>query len=107
MVLFGKRRRPAAARQPAKRATPAPSETYVVAYDQMLKGNKLSRRGRPIRQVAVVVNGTVTLVTSGDTVDRKTYEALVLAGVLPGDERSVVPEVLEASEAAGLDTTEA
>ena len=76
---------------------------YVVAYEQMLKGNKLSRRGRPIRQVAIVVSGTVQLVTSGDMVDRKTYEALILAGVLEGDEQSVVPEVLEASEAIEVD----
>ena len=49
----------------------------------MLKGNKLTRRGRPIRQVAIVVEGTVKLVTSGDRVDRRTYDALIESGVLP------------------------
>lgn len=58
-------------------------ELYVVAYESMLKGNKVLRKGKPIRQVAIVVEGTVRLVTSGDRVDRRTFEALIGAGVLP------------------------
>jgi len=48
----------------------------------MMKGNKLVRRGKPIRQAAVVVEGTVRLVTSGDKVNRRTYDALIAAGIL-------------------------
>jgi len=97
-VFFGKRRRSAAVQQPVRPPGSVPPEMFVVAYEQMLKGNKLLRRGRPIRQVAIVVQGTVKLITSGDAVDRKTYEALVLSGVLPGGEEIVLPDVLEAVE---------
>ncbi len=45
----------------------------------MLKGAELTRRGRRIRQYAVMVGGMMHLVTSGDTVDRSTYEALLSA----------------------------
>ena len=73
---------------------------FHVEYDRMLKGNKLSRRGRPIRQVAVVVNGTVTLITSGDMVDRKTYEALVAAGALATDGAAIPVELPEVDDTA-------
>ena len=98
-MLFGKRRG-SAPTGPHSPAYPAVEpELYVVAYENMLKGNKVSRRGKPIRQVAVVVEGTVRLVTSGDKVDRRTYEALIGAGVLPppGQSRNsepMAPEVL-------------
>jgi hypothetical protein len=82
-VLFGKRREgaPGGAGAPAYPAVEP--EMYVVSYESMLKGNKVLRRGKPIRQVAIVVEGTVKLVTSGDRVDRRTYDALIGAGVLP------------------------
>ncbi len=97
-VLFGKRRQSPAARPSGSAPGGAAADTYVVAYERMLKGNQLLRRGRPIRQVAIVVHGTAKLVTSGDMVDRKTYEALVLAGVLAADDVPAVPDVLEADE---------
>lgn len=106
-MLFGKRRRHAATRPPGQTPVRAQPEEFVVAYEQMLKGSTLTRRGRPIRQVAVVVQGTVRLITSGDTVDRKTYEALVLAGVLPGDEKAAVPDVLEDGAAVTEETGDA
>ena len=93
-MLFGKRRSSAATRQSGREQHSPQPEMFTVAYERMLKGNKLSRRGQPIRQAAVVVRGTVTLITSGDSVDRKTYEALISAGVLAPDGDSVVPEVL-------------
>lgn len=82
-MLFGKRREgaPGGARGPAYPAVEP--EMYVVSYENMLKGNKVMRRGKPIRQVAIVVEGTVKLITSGDRVDRRTYDALIGAGVLP------------------------
>lgn len=82
-MLFGKRRDlPPSGKDGGPRPTVEP-ELYVVAYESMLKGNKVLRKGKPIRQVAIVVEGTVRLVTSGDRVDRRTFEALIGAGVLP------------------------
>lgn len=83
-MLFGRRSESAPAVQQTGRGrgTIEP-ERYVVSYENMRKGNKLSRRGIPIRQVVVVVDGTVRLVTSGDAVDRATYAALIESGVLP------------------------
>jgi len=81
-VLFGNRNPQTAAREGGARSAIEP-EMYLVAYESMLKGNKLLRKGKPIRQVAIVVEGSVRLVTSGDRVDRRTYEALVGAGILP------------------------
>ena len=98
-MLFGKRRRIAPVQQTGRSAVSVPPEMYVVAYERMLKGNKLSRRGRPIRQVAVVVHGTVKLITSGDAVDRKTYEALILSGAIAADEGIPLPGKLATAEA--------
>ena len=82
-MLFGKRRDlPTTGKEGGARPAVEP-ELYVVAYESMLKGNKVLRKGKPIRQVAIVVEGTVRLVTSGDRVDRRTFEALIGAGVLP------------------------
>lgn len=82
-MFFGKRRSvPPTGKDSGARPAVEP-ELYVVAYESMLKGNKLFRKGKPIRQVAVVVEGTARLVTSGDRVDRRTFDALIGAGVLP------------------------
>jgi len=58
------------------------SELIRIDFDMMKKGTVLQRRGKPIRQCGVTVSGSTRLVTSGDTVDRKTYDALVAAGVI-------------------------
>lgn len=81
-MLFGKRRETAPAGRGSAAYPVVEPELYLVAYEHMLKGNKLVRRGKPIRQAAVVVEGTARLVTSGDRVDRRTYEALIIAGIL-------------------------
>ncbi len=60
----------------------AESEHYTISYDMMMKGADVLRRGRKVRQFAVMVGGTMHLVTSGDTVDRDTYRALVAAGAV-------------------------
>jgi hypothetical protein len=57
-------------------------EMFRIDYDMMLKGSINTRRGKPIRQYGVTVDGATRLITSGDLVDRKTYEALVAAGVV-------------------------
>jgi hypothetical protein len=57
-------------------------ELFRIDFDMMLKGSINTRRGKPIRQYGVTVNGATRLVTSGDLVDRQAYEALVAAGVV-------------------------
>ena len=58
------------------------AELIRIDFEMMKKGSILQRRGKPIRQCGVTVSGSTRLVTSGDSVDRKTYEALVAAGVI-------------------------
>lgn len=58
---------------------------FVVPFERMLKGTVMERDGVQIRQFGVYVDGVVRLVTSGDMVDRETYEALVAAGALEPD----------------------
>jgi len=55
---------------------------YRIEFDMMKKGAVLQRRGKPIRQFAVTVNMSTRVVTSGDVVDRETFEALVAAGAV-------------------------
>jgi len=55
---------------------------YRIEFDMMKKGAILQRRGKPIRQFAVTVNMSTRVVTSGDVVDRETFEALVAAGAV-------------------------
>lgn len=63
---------------------------YRIEFDMMKKGAVLQRRGKPIRQFAVTVNMSTRVVTSGDVVDRDTFEALVAAGAVDR-----APEVLD------------
>ncbi len=58
----------------------------------MLKGSVHKRRKGPVRQYGVTVNGSTRLVTSGDTVDRETYQALLAAGAIrPATAGSAAP----------------
>lgn len=61
----------------------AKPELFLISFDQMLKGAFHERNGRRIRQFGVTVRGSTMLVTSGDTVDRETYEALLAAKAIP------------------------
>ncbi len=81
-MLFGKKRDSVTGGRGGAVYPSVEPELYVVAYENMQKGNKLVRRGKPIRQAAVVVDGTVKLITSGDKVERRTYDALIAAGIL-------------------------
>lgn len=57
----------------------------------MMKKGHIIRRGRAeVRQIGVTVNGSTHLVTSGDLVDRETYEALLAADIIrkPGESES-------------------
>ena len=57
-------------------------QLYHIDYDMMLKGSIYQRRKGPVRQYGVTVNGSTRLVTSGDTVDQETYNALLAAGAI-------------------------
>lgn len=48
----------------------------------MLKGSIYQRKTGSVRQYAVTVNGSTRVVTSGEAVDRATYEALLKAGAI-------------------------
>ncbi len=81
-------------RKRSKRSIPPPHRThqtdasanpggfYAIEYDMMLKGAVTKRHGVPVRQFGVYVNGSIRLVTSGDHVDRDTYEALIAEGAI-------------------------
>ena len=58
------------------------AEFYHIAFDMMVKGAIVKRRSGPVRQFGVTVDGSTRLVTSGDTVDRDTYEALLAMGAI-------------------------
>lgn len=64
---------------------------FIVPFERMLKGTVSERGGTPIRQYGVYVDGVVRLVTSGDMVDRETYDALIAAGAIEPDP-GYVPE---------------
>lgn len=55
---------------------------YRIEFDMLKKGSVLRRRGKPIKQFAVTVHTSTRVVTSGDVVDRDTYDALVAAGAV-------------------------
>lgn len=55
---------------------------YKIDFDLMVKGSVGKRNGKPIRQFGVTIDGSTRLVTSGDVVDRKTYEALLAVGAI-------------------------
>lgn len=82
-MLFGRRnksnRRPPHLRNDAEVAE---RDFYTIDYDMMVKGSIYKRRNGLVRQFGVTVNGSTRLVTSGDTVDRATYRALLQAGAL-------------------------
>ncbi len=62
--------------------TPMESETFLIEREMMLKGTDVPRGNKIVRQFAVMVNGSVHVVTSGDRVNRAVYEALLEAGAI-------------------------
>ena len=81
-MFFGKKRKGgkgAGGKRGAADANPDSQELFLIEIDMMLKGNTFKRPQGTVRQCAVTVDGATRLVTSGDTVDRDTYDALVLA----------------------------
>jgi hypothetical protein len=79
--------------------TPERQQFFQIDLEMMLKGSFCKRHKKTVRQFGVTVNGATRLVTSGDMVDRETYEALRAAGAI----RSDIPGPLDADhEAPGL-----
>lgn len=81
-MLFRKRQRP---QQGEAGAAGADAPGYQIDFDMMLKGNVYKRPSGQVRQFGVTVRGSTRLVTSGDWVDRDTYEALIEAGAVRPD----------------------
>ncbi len=61
-------------------------ERILITFDMFTKGNTFDRQSGSVRQIAVTVDGATRLVTSGDYVNRETYDALVnFEAILPID----------------------
>jgi hypothetical protein len=52
-------------------------DQIFIHIDMLLKGNFYNRPGGRVRQCAVTVDGATRLVTSGEWVDKSTYNALI------------------------------
>lgn len=85
-MLFRKRKKSTSSYSATYQGFPAPvsgnRETYLIEYEQMLKGAIVTRGRKKVRQCAVMVGSDIRLVTSGDTVDRDTYLAMLKSGYL-------------------------
>jgi hypothetical protein len=60
------------------------ADGFLITEDMLIRGTVSMRRGKPIRQIGVTVNGSTVLVTTGDTVSLDTFEALVAVGAVAG-----------------------
>jgi hypothetical protein len=79
-MQFMKRRRQEPSQ--ALQAAGAKGESYKIDFDMMIKGHIATRKRSKVRQYCVTVGGASRLVTSGDVVDRTTYDALLAAGAI-------------------------
>jgi hypothetical protein len=76
---------PAAPRPARTRPTPGqqpPRALVRIEFDMMLKGSVYDRPTGRVKQFGVTVDGSTRVITSGDFVDRETYEALLKAGAI-------------------------
>lgn len=84
-MFFRKRDRrgdvPLQRRSPSSAVAETP-DFFRIDFDMMLKGNMYRRRHGLVRQCGVTVHGSTKIVTSGDVVDRDTYDALVAVGAI-------------------------
>jgi hypothetical protein len=84
-VLFRKRDKHAGVPARGHQGAGTPQDhagLHRIDFDMMLKGNVVLRKGKPIRQLGVTVDGSTRLVTSGDLVDQETYQALLAVGAI-------------------------
>ncbi len=70
--------------QPSEKDKPAPPPEKLMRLDfeRMLRGNVIERPEGKVRQIGVTVDGSTKVVTSGDMIDRETFDALVRAGAI-------------------------
>ena len=61
---------------------PAPRRVVRIDFDMMLKGSIYNRPSGKVKQYGVTVDGATRVITSGDFVDRDTYDALIKAGAI-------------------------
>ena len=104
-MLFRKRERRAGA--PHLQSVNAPllqgrQQLFTIDFDMMVKGSICKRRRGLVRQFGVTVKGATRLVTSGDTVDLDTYEALLVAGAIQPAAAAVPDDDQGRNRAAGL-----
>ncbi|MBI2425384.1 MAG: hypothetical protein HYV27_21340 [Candidatus Hydrogenedentes bacterium] len=57
-------------------------ELFMVTFEQMQKGHIVKRGRETVRQCAIIIDGYMHLVTSGEHVTREVYLALVEKGYL-------------------------
>jgi hypothetical protein len=81
-MRFRKRDRNGPPRESSHTAETGEVVGHLIEFDDLVKGTLVTRRGKDIRQFNVYVNGSIRLVTSGDTVDQATYDALIKAGAV-------------------------
>lgn len=84
-MLFGRHKRGRVYGRPNEAGASDPAseqQLYHIAFDMMVKGTTHKRRSGTIRQYGVTVNGSTKLVTTGEFVDRETYQALIAAGAI-------------------------
>lgn len=60
----------------------SPAVLHHIDFEMMLKGSVYERKSGSVRQYAVTVNGSTRVITSGETVDTPTYDALLKAGAI-------------------------
>lgn len=70
---------------------PDQADFIPITFEMMKKGHIIKRGRETCRQIGVTVDGSTRLVTSGDTVDRDTYEALLRAGIVTASGRGNAP----------------
>ncbi|MDK1022532.1 MAG: hypothetical protein QGD90_12960 [Candidatus Hydrogenedentes bacterium] len=63
-------------------SAPQPEKLMRLEFQMMLRGNVIERPSGKVRQIGVTVEGSTKVVTSGDLIDRETYEALIRAGAI-------------------------
>jgi hypothetical protein len=75
------------------RLNPQPVRTTVrIDFEMMLKGSIYDRPSGRVRQFGVTVDGATKVVTSGDFVNRETYDALLKAGAIRPRSENPPPE---------------
>ncbi len=81
-AFSGQDKSAAAARGTEATAAPAPRRVVRIDFDMMLKGSTYNRPSGKVKQYGVTVDGATRVITSGDFVDRDTYDALIKAGAI-------------------------